>query len=62
MAMSFNFFNLEFKLRFLSSLFLFMVLFFIVALGELAIKLTLFVLSIFLFYELENLYKKKRFM
>ena len=58
--MSFNFLSLEFKLRFLSSLVLLVALIFISIVGELAIKLILFVLSIRLFYELESLYKKKK--
>ena len=62
MVMSFNFLSLEFKLRFLSSLVLLVALIFISIVGELAIKLILFVLSIRLFYELESLYKKKKFI
>ena len=60
MVMSFNSFTLEFKLRFLSSLVLLLALIVIYLVGELAIKLILFGLSICLFYELENLYKKKK--
>ena len=60
MVMSFNSLSLEFKLRFLSSLVLLLALIVIYLVGELAIKLILFGLSICLFYELENLYKKKK--
>ena len=61
-GMNFDFINKEFKLRFISSLVLISILFFIVLFGDLTIKISILILSFGLFYELNTLHKKKRFL
>ena len=61
-GMNFDFFNKEFKLRFISSLVLMSILFLIVLFGNLTIKISILILSFGLFYELNSLHKKKRFL
>ena len=61
-GMNFDFSNKEFKLRFISSLVLMSILFLIVLFGNLTIKISILILSFGLFYELNSLHKKKRFL
>ena len=61
-GMNFDFSNKEFKLRFISSLVLMSLLFLIVLFGNLTIKISILILSFGLFYELNSLHKKKRFL
>ena len=61
-GMNFDFFNKEFKLRLISSLVLMSILFLIVLFGNLTIKISILILSFGLFYELNSLHKKKRFL
>ena len=58
-VMNFNLLNSEFYIRFLSAFILFLALISIFFLGELFIKIGLFLLSLFLFYELEQLSFKR---
>ena len=58
-VMNFNLLNSEFYVRFLSAAILFLALISIFFLGELFIKISLFLLSFFLFYELEQLSFKR---
>ena len=61
-GMNFNSVNKEFKLRFISSLVLISILFLIVLFGDLTIKISILIVSFGLFYELNSLHKKKRFL
>ena len=61
-GMSFDFINKEFTLRFISSLVLILILSLIVLFGDLTIKISILILSFGLFYELNSLHKKKRFL
>ncbi len=54
--------NKEFKLRVISSLSILLALILVIMLGDLYIKIGLIILSFVLFYELENLHKKKKLM
>ena len=58
-VMNFNLLNSEFFIRFSSAVILFLALISIFFLGELFIKIGLFLLSFFLFYELEQLSFKR---